>query len=44
MMRLILENYKLGLEALEKGVDIEDMLAIPVKEQYAEVSISPKRK
>lgn len=42
MMRLILENYKLGLEALEKGVDIEDMLAIPVKEQIGRSKYIPE--
>ena len=42
MMRLILENYKLGLEALEKGVDIEDMLAIHVKEQIGRSKYIPE--
>ncbi len=33
MMRLILENYKLGNEALDKNVDIEDIIELPVKEK-----------
>ena len=33
MLKLILTNYDLGLSALEKNVDVEDILALDVKEK-----------
>ncbi|MEG1613210.1 MAG: V-type ATP synthase subunit A [Clostridia bacterium] len=33
MMKIILENHKLGNDALAKNVDVEDILAIKVKEK-----------
>lgn len=33
MMKLIIENYKLGKKALEKNVDIEDILELAVREK-----------
>lgn len=42
MMKLILENYKLGFEALQKGVDIEDMLELSVKEQIGRSKYIPE--
>ena len=33
MLKLILTNYDLGLSALEKNVDVEDILALAVKEK-----------
>ena len=42
IMKLILENYKLGNDALLKGVDIEDILALPVKEQIGRSKYIPE--
>lgn len=33
MLKLIIESYRLGNEALEKEVDIEDILELPVREK-----------
>ncbi len=42
MMKLILDNYELGEDALNKGVDIEDMLDLPVKEQIGRSKYIPE--
>lgn len=42
MMKLILDNYKQGLDAMEKGVDAEDLLELKVKEQIGRSKYIPE--
>lgn len=42
MMKLILDNYKQGLDAMEKGVDVEDLLELKVKEQIGRSKYIPE--
>ena len=42
MMKLILDNYKQGMDAMEKGVDAEDLLELKVKEQIGRSKYIPE--
>ena len=42
MMKLILDNYNQGLDAMEKGVDVEDLLELKVKEQIGRSKYIPE--
>ena len=42
MMKLILDNFDLGEEALDKAVDIEDILDLPIKEQIGRSKYIPE--
>jgi len=42
MMKLILAYYDLGLEALEKGADIEKMALLPVRERIGRYKFRPE--
>ncbi|MGN1100342.1 MAG: V-type ATP synthase subunit A, partial [Christensenellales bacterium] len=42
MMKLILDQYRLGREALNKNVDLEDILNIPVKEKIGRAKYIPE--
>ena len=42
MMKLILDNYNQGLDAMEKGVDAEDLLELKVKEQIGRSKYIPE--
>jgi V/A-type H+-transporting ATPase subunit A len=44
MMRLILDNYKLGKAALKKNIDIEDILAMKIKERVGRAKYVPEEK
>lgn len=42
MMKLILDNYNQGMDAMEKGVDVEDLLELKVKEQIGRSKYIPE--
>ncbi len=42
MMKLILDNYNQGVDAMEKGVDVEDLLELKVKEQIGRSKYIPE--
>lgn len=42
MMKLILDNYNQGMDAMEKGVDAEDLLELKVKEQIGRSKYIPE--
>lgn len=43
MMKLIVDSYKQSLAALEKNVDLEDLLEIPVKEKIGRAKYIPEK-
>lgn len=43
MMKLIVDSYKQSLAALEKNVDFEDLLEIPVKEKIGRAKYIPEK-
>ena len=42
MMKLILDCYSLGLDALKKDVELSDILALPVREQIGRAKYIPE--
>lgn len=42
MMKIILERHDLGMDALSKGVDVEDLIAMPVGEKIARSKYIPE--
>ena len=43
MMKLIVDSYKQSLAALEKNVDLEDLLELPVKEKIGRAKYIPEK-